>query len=129
MRPPFRSSVLLLFRASSHRRRFQLAVLSAVLALPLACAQAAGPPIRSTHFDGTAAAAVTYASQSKFDSTVAMTIEAWVYRENAARCETILSHYLPASYWFGFCPKPRFYRGPGFVADSTAVVPAHQWTH
>ena len=58
-----------------------------------------------------------------------MTIEAWVYRMDSTRCETIVSHGFQTSYWLGFCPRLRFYRSGGFSADADVDVPAKQWTH
>lgn len=58
-----------------------------------------------------------------------MTIEAWVYREDASRCETIVGHDYNTSYWFGFCNNLRFYRSGLAAATSSATVNAWQWTH
>ena len=58
-----------------------------------------------------------------------MTIEAWVYRSDELGCEAILGHNLSLSYWFGTCPRPRFYRsGPGFAQANTQVY-RNRWTH
>jgi hypothetical protein len=96
-----------------------------VLALP----QADGPPQRSTLYDGTINARVTYTHEERFDRGAALTIEAWVYRWDDTRCEPIVNHGLGTSYWFGFCSKPRFHRSGGTFADATVSVPSYKWTH
>ena len=59
-----------------------------------------------------------------------MTIEAWVYREDETRCETILSQDYTKSFWLGFCSgKLRFYRSGVLSADADRNVPKHRWTH
>jgi len=97
-----------------------------LLLLPLAASPC--PPIRSTHFDGSPTARAEFKYQTSFDATVPMTLEAWVYREDGNRCETIISHDYTKSWWFGFCPRLRFYRQGG-SADADLDVPANQWTH
>src|SRR5579871_512977 len=84
---------------------------------------------RGTSYDGSGAAWVRYTSRPAFDDSVAMTIEAWVYRRDAGRCETVVSHDFIASYWLGFRPGLRFYRSGRTWADATAAVPAGRWTH
>lgn len=91
------------------------------------------PPVtlaRSTHYDGTPDACVEFPSRPEYDASVAMTVEAWVFREEVARTETILSHGLERSFWFGFAgPLLRFYRSDGHHADSEKDVQARRWTH
>jgi Peptidase family C25/Concanavalin A-like lectin/glucanases superfamily/PQQ-like domain len=64
-----------------------------------------------------------------------ITIEAWVKRSDASRCETIAGNNYIQSYWFGFCAglagnKLRFYtHGSGSAVDSVGGVPANIWTH
>lgn len=102
----------------------------ALLTLPGLRLQATPPVLRSTHYSGSSAEAVSYPASSEFTPAgAAMTIEAWVYREDATRCETIVAQGFTKSYWLGFCPKLRFYRGGGIFADADASVPARQWTH
>lgn len=86
------------------------------------------PPLRSSFYDPNLANWVEYESRAEWDSSVPMTIEAWVYRQDANRYETILSHDWPGSYWLGFAPRLRFYRGTNY-AEVSAVVPAFKWTH
>lgn len=86
------------------------------------------PPLRSTYYNGDAASFVAYEPRPEWDSSVPMTIEAWIYRHDASRCETILSHDWPGSYWFGLCPGLRFYRGTNF-AEVAVPIPAFKWTH
>jgi hypothetical protein len=98
---------------------------SAVVTAPTAD----GPPQRSTLYDGTANGQITYPHDVRFERGAALTLEAWVYRWDDTRCEPIVNHGLGTSYWFGFCPKPRFHRSSGAFADATVTVPAYRWTH
>lgn len=85
--------------------------------------------MRSTVYAGTGSTQVRYAG-ANYAGTGSMTIEAWVYRENASRCETILSQGFTQSFWFGFCGGSlRFYRAGGVFLDAGVNVPAHRWTH
>lgn len=81
------------------------------------------------HFDGSSTAWVSFPSRPAYDASVAMTVEAWVYREDATRCETVLSHDYTASYWLGFCPGLRFYRSGRSYADAGVQIRARRWTH
>jgi hypothetical protein len=107
--------------------------LSAIVAgwiVALGPAWAAHPPIRSTHYDGTAQAYVEFEAEDRFDSQVSLTIEAWVYRENDARIETMLAHGVVNSFWFGFNREhPSFTRDGRNFADSPLRVEAGHWTH
>ena len=60
-----------------------------------------------------------------------ITIEAWVYRYNASRCETVVGMNYQVGYWLGFCSsKIRFYpHGSGSSLDGNADIPARVWTH
>ena len=60
-----------------------------------------------------------------------ITIEAWVYRYDAARCETVVGMNYLAGYWLGFCSSTiRFYpRGSGSEVDGVTPIPARVWTH
>ncbi len=59
-----------------------------------------------------------------------LTIEAWVKRNDASRCETLVGNNFTTSYWLGFCPNLRFYpHGSGSAVDSNGSVPAGVWTH
>ena len=91
--------------------------------------RAATPPVRSTHYTGAASGGFSFPHLPQYEPASVMTIEAWVYREDAGRCETIVSRGFTDSYWFGFCPKLRFYRGGGSFVDADDTVPARQWTH
>lgn len=110
-------------------QRFVFLSLLALLCAIHVPANAIGPPIRSTHYDGTSGAYCAHPHQPQFDSSVAMTIEAWVYREDSSRCETVVGHDFSTSYWFGFCSRPRFYRSGGSAVTSSATINAWQWTH
>lgn len=87
------------------------------------------PPTRSTRFDGSPGSGLEFKHRASFDASVPMTVEAWVFRNNANNCETILSHSYTQSWWFGFCDKLRFYRSGGAFADADQTVPAGQWCH
>ncbi len=113
-------------KSISHR---WLACLLAFLNLGAVLSAADCSPPRSTRYDGSAAARIEYKFRTGHDDSVAMTLEAWVYREDATRCETIVSHDYTQSWWFGFCPRLRFYRSGGAFADADVDVPAGQWTH
>ena len=86
-------------------------------------------PPKATRYDGTTNAFVTAPASPSYDAQAAITIEAWVKRDNATRSETIVSHDRATSYWLGFSPKLRFYRGGGAYAEASVTVPAHKWTH
>lgn len=89
------------------------------------------PPIRSSFYDGTAASVATFAWQPQFNSTVEMTVEAWVYREEAhpARLYPIISQQESFAFYF-WGNSLAFNRGrPGTIAVATREVPIHQWTH
>ena len=97
--------------------------------LAVGTAGAVLPPTRSTYYDGTAAAYAQFNHRPEFDATIPMTVEAWVYRINSNRCETIISHDYTVSFWFGFCPQLRFYRSGVIFADAGVTVPEYRWTH
>lgn len=103
-------------------------LLSFTLSLLLPWSALAGTP-RAAGYDGVNDG-VRFPYRDGFDRNVSMTIEAWVYRANASRCETVLSQGFTTSYWFGFCGDGvRFYRSGGSSATATATVPANHWTH
>lgn len=93
-----------------------------------------GQTMRSTHYDDTSNGWVRFEDQPQFDATVAMTIEAWVYREPNSGRETIVSHHTNfnsgSSYFFGFQDDfLLFKRGGTESAQSTTAVPDFNWTH
>ena len=84
---------------------------------------------RGTRFDGSLNAFIVFPASSRFDQIIPMTIEAWVFREDTNRVETILSLNRDRSFWFGFNgPRLRFQRSPGLQADSDRPVPGRRWT-
>jgi len=95
---------------------------------PVYPALAGAPPLRSSSYDASFVSFVAYDVRPEWDASVAMTIEAWVYRRQADRYETILSHDAPGSYWLGFAPNLRFYRGTNFAELPVSVV-QFKWTH
>jgi len=111
-------------------KRGALSLLIGTFVLVFLNSTSAAPPVpRSVHYDGTSAQVQSYAYRPLMNTNVAMTVEAWVYREDSSRCETILSHDYRNSFWLGFCPRLRFYRSGGASADATQDVPSNQWTH
>jgi hypothetical protein len=97
--------------------------------LASAATSQAVPTWRSTLYRGAGDETMAYDYQPWMNATVPMTVEAWVYREDAGRCETIISHDFGNSFWLGFCPRLRFYRSGSVSADADVDVPAGQWTH
>lgn len=92
-------------------------------------AWAQSPPKRSTAYAGTFSQTLAFPA-AVYAPNLDLTIEAWVYREDAARCETILSQDYTRSFWLGFCGgKVRFYRSGQLFADADLGVPARRWTH
>lgn len=86
------------------------------------------PPLRSGFYDPVFVNWVEHEARPEWDAAVPMTIEAWVSRTDTNRFETILSHDWPGSWWLGFAPRLRFYRGTNF-AEVAAPVSADKWTH
>ena len=84
------------------------------------------PPVRSTLYDGFFSQ-VSHEARPGWDQAVSMTIEAWVFRHDATRVETIVSHGTD-SYRLGFSPRLRFYRGTNFAEIATPVS-TRKWTH
>jgi hypothetical protein len=69
---------------------------------------------------------------SELNSLSAITIEAWVWRNQTNRNETLVGNSWTESYWLGFSPtgKLRFIpHGTGSIVDSNATVGAGKWTH
>ena len=92
-------------------------------------ASAQAPPNRSTVYQGTAGQKIEFPA-AVYAPNADLTIEAWVYREDELRCETIISQDYTTSFWFGFCNGHlRFYRSGFFSADADRKVPKHRWTH
>ncbi len=88
------------------------------------------PPVRSHRFTPGAGTHFQYPDKPDWHSAPAMTVSAWVKRDDAARCEAIISQNFQQSFWFGFCGNAlRFYRSGGHFADSDRNVPAGQWSH
>ncbi|MEM7233205.1 MAG: LamG-like jellyroll fold domain-containing protein, partial [Planctomycetota bacterium] len=102
------------------------AVFFSVLALLFCASLRAAPPERSTLYDG--ASSVTY-THSAFELDGPATLEAWVWREDASRCETILGQSQTDSAWFGFCPNLRLFTEDGSSVDATSSVPERRWCH
>ncbi len=87
------------------------------------------PPLRSTAYGS--GGYVEFEPRAEWDAAVPMTIETWVYRQDTNRFETVLAHDandFPGSYWLGFSPQLRFYRGTNF-AEVPRIVPARKWAH
>jgi len=101
-------------------------------ALPTSPNLIVGPQKRSLLLDGVNSY-VRIPNGARFDPpyTGEITIEAWVWRNSASRCETVVGKGYLTSYWLGFCPdKIRFYAaGSGTAVDGNATIPAGKWTH
>jgi hypothetical protein len=101
---------------------------------PPAAAQAEAPELVTFNalslagFDGYA----RVSHSSELNNLSAMTIEAWVWRNETLRGETIVGNGWTESYWLGFAPegKLRFItHGGGDLVDSNVTVYAGEWTH
>ncbi len=101
--------------------------------LPTEAAGGDGPPIRSTTFN--AAGMITYPMETRFNSTNAVTIEAWVYFQDQFGCRAIVDNAWNLSYWFGICEvdtqqaRPQFRRGNTGVVDASQTIPNFSWNH
>ncbi len=106
---------------------------NASFSIPAFPGPAGTPPLRSTFYDGSLSQ-VSYEARPEWDQSVSMTVEAWVYRHDANRFETIVSHssdfasQAPDSYRLVFSPRLRFYRGTNFAEVATPVS-TRKWTH
>lgn len=87
------------------------------------------PPLRSSMYGGSSANTVQFAHQSQFNTSIATTVEAWVYREDIRRFETIAGQTINGGLWFGFFPQLRFYRSGSQFASATRNVEEERWTH
>lgn len=98
--------------------------------LPVVQAAESGPTLRALKLNGTDAY-LEVADDPRLTPNTGLTIEAWIYRNSATRCETVVGKDWINSYWLGFCTsKLRFYtRGEGSAVDSVASIPAGVWTH
>lgn len=85
---------------------------------------------RSAQFNGTDSY-YRMSHNTNLHPTDAITIEAWVKRNNANRCETVIGKDWETSYWLGFCNDTiRFYRdGFATLIDGTTPIPAGEWVH
>jgi len=86
-------------------------------------------PMRSTFYNGSSNAWMTYPNRSDFDATVSMTIEAWVYLQDNTTCSTIISHNRTNSFYLGYCNGLQFKRSGAFTAETQILIPQRAWTH
>ena len=72
-----------------------------------------------------------FGHEEEFSRRLQMTVEAWVYREDSTRTESVLSHgSISEGFFFGFASeKIRFGRSGGFAVLSEGDVPSGQWAH
>ena len=89
-----------------------------------------GPFPRSLSLDGVDSY-VRVANHADLNPSSEITIEAWVWRSDANRCETVVGKDFQTSYWLGVCPDTiRFYAaGLGTYVDGNTPIPANEWTH
>lgn len=108
-----------------------LLIVLAVLLLALAGVTNGATPVqRSTYFDGSDTTGINYGDSTEYEPTIAMTVEAWIYREDASNCETIVGRNFTKSYWFGVCGgNLRFYRSGGVSADADVSIGENNWVH
>ena len=110
-----------------------IVLLSSAPAARPAAAQPAAPDLQTDNSlslagsDGYA----RVAHSSELNNLNAITIEAWVWRNNTSRGETIVGNGWTESYWLGFSPtgKLRFIGHGGDIVDSNTTVTAGRWTH
>jgi hypothetical protein len=97
-------------------------------------ANAATPPprvTRSLSLTGAGHIAVPH-SPALNPTASAFTVEAWVRRNDASRCETVVAKGYQTAWWLGFCSGPiRFYASgsAGGSVDGATTIPAGVWTH
>lgn len=119
--------------------RTALALVTLAALLPLAGPAAppayAAPGDNSIRLNGTNQnVQMPYSTGANFSGSI--TIEAWIRRDSASRCETIVGNGYQDSYRLGFCAdgssdpaRLHFYRGDGAYARGTTPIPAGVWTH
>ena len=93
---------------------------------------AAAQTTRSTLYTGSGG--VQYAAEARFNTSVAMTLEAWVFRQDENRCETIIAQDSANSFSLGFCFHEgmtglKFSRSGSVFAFGSTNVRANVWTH
>jgi hypothetical protein len=89
-----------------------------------------GPAFRSLNLEGTNSY-VRVPNHPDLNPSSEITIEAWVWRNQADRCETVVGKNFTSSYWLGFCGTTiRFYAaGTGTSVDGAITIPPQRWTH
>lgn len=122
-------------KRSKHRMRWAreliLAGILALLTAPLPALTTQEPPTINESLLLGGSGYVTIGHDSALNPTFAITVEAWVRRNNDTRCETVVAKGYLSSWWLGFCnEKIRFYgSGSGSLQDGNTSIPAHVWTH
>lgn len=81
----------------------------------------------SLWLDGTGYVRIT--NYPALNPPAALTIEAWVYRYDDSRCETIIGKNFTDTFWLGFCSANLRFWNAGSWYESNAVITDTLWTH
>lgn len=99
------------------------------LPAPLALDDGAGPSPRALVVDGEHDA-LRVPAHPDLLPMAALTLEAWVSREPALGCGTLIGSGRSTGIWLGICGgRLRFSPGDGSFADGSALLPERVWTH
>ncbi len=96
---------------------------------PLGLDDGAGPSPRALVVDGEYDA-VRVPAHPDLQPEGAITLEAWVSREPALGCGSLIGTGRSQGYWLGICGgRLRFSPGGGAAVDGGAILPEQLWTH
>lgn len=99
------------------------------MAAPLRLDDGAGPSPRALVVDGEHDAVRVPAHPDLVPAT-ALTLEAWISREAALGCGSLLGTGRSSGMWLGICGgRLRFSPGGGAFVDGGALLPDRLWTH
>lgn len=98
-------------------------------ALPQALSDGAGPSPRALVVDGEHDA-VRVPAHPDLAPATALTLEAWISREPALGCGSLVGTGRSNGYWLGVCGgRLRFSPGGGAFVDGGVLLPDRLWTH